>query len=116
MFGKLARLAKYGITVQPDKCEIAKPEVKWFGYIFSKKGMSPDPSKCEIIKSWPSLTSMKEVESFLQTVQFNSKFLGSINGVGESYPELTAPLQKLTHKNANFVWGHREEVAFNKMQ
>ena len=49
-------LASYGITVRPDKCEVAKSEVKWFGYIFSKEGMSPDPEKCVVIKNWPSPT------------------------------------------------------------
>ena len=112
----LETLQGYGITLRPRKCEIGKPEVKWFGHIFSEAGMSPDPEKCDTIKNWPSPKTTKEVKSFLQTVNFNSKFLGSFNGEGESYPELTAPLRKLTCKNAKFVWGSRENDAFLKLK
>ena len=86
----LTTLERAGITLRPDKCEIGMPEVKWFGNIFSKDGMSPDPEKCNIIKQWPRPKSAKEVKSFLQTVQFNAKFLGGNEGE-ESYPELTLP-------------------------
>ena len=112
----LRTLQGYGVTLRPDKCELGRSEVKWFGYMFSESGMSPDPQKCDAIKSWPSPTSKKEVKSFLQTVQFNSKFLGSVNGEGESYPDITAPLRNLTKKNARFVWGKREEEAFHKLK
>ena len=94
----LVALVDHGVTLRPDKCKLGRPEVKWFGHIFSKAGMSPDPEKCATIKDWPSPKSKKEVKSFLQTVQFNSKFLGSINGEGESYPDLTVPPQRLTQK------------------
>ena len=47
--------------------------------------MSPVPEKCSIINYWPALKSSSEVKSFLQTVQFNSKFLGGKAGK-LSYP------------------------------
>ena len=112
----LKTLQGYGVTLRPDKCELGKSQVKWFGYMFSESGMSPDPQKCDAIKNWPSPTSTKEVKSFLQTVQFNSKFLGSVNGEGDSFPDLTAPLRHLTKKNARFIWGKREEEAFSKLK
>ena len=64
-------LKSHGLTLRTKKCNLGKPEVKWFGYIFSKDGMSPDPEKCSIIKDWPAPSNLKEVKSFLQTVQFN---------------------------------------------
>ena len=112
----LQTLQEHGVTVRPDKCKLGRPQVKWFGYIFSSAGMSPDPEKCNTIKNWPSPKSKKEVKSFLQTVQFNSKFLGAVNGDGDSYPELTNPLRKLTQKKAKFVWGTREDTAFCKLR
>ena len=53
--------------------------------------MSPDPEKCKIIQNWPQPTSCAEVKSFLQTVQFNAKFLSG-KGTDLSYPKLTEPL------------------------
>ena len=111
----LDTLQKKGITLRPDKCKIKQTEVKWFGHIFSKAGMSPDPEKCEIIKDWPQPNNCKEVKSFLQTVQFNAKFLGGQNS-GDSYPVLTEPLRRLTKKNARFVWGTKEKESFIKLK
>ena len=73
--------------------------------------MSPDPEKCKVIQDWPAPNSKSEVKSFLQTVQFNSKFLGGQAGEA-SYPELTEPLRAITKKYARFRWGEREESAF----
>ena len=111
----LDTLQKKGITLRPDKCKIKQTEVKWFGHIFSKAGMSPDPEKCKIIKDWPQPKNCKEVKSFLQTVQFNAKFLGGRNS-GDSYPVLTEPLRRLTKKNARFVWGTKEKESFIKLK
>ena len=57
--------------------EDRRTEIKCFGNIHSKEGMSPDPKKCDIIKYWPDPASCKEAKSFLQTVQFNAKFIGA---------------------------------------
>ena len=43
----LHTLKDSNITLRPDKCYLGKPEVKWFGNIYSKDGMSPDPDKCD---------------------------------------------------------------------
>ena len=74
--------------------------------------MSHDPEKCSIIKNWPAPKRSLEVKSFLQTVQFNSKFLGGKPGELVSYPELTEPLQALTRKNARLIWGTSESAVF----
>ena len=64
-----------GLTLRKEKCSFGQPEVKWFGNIYTEKGMSPDPKKCKIIKDWPQPTSCADVKSFLQTVQFNTVFI-----------------------------------------
>ena len=42
----LTKLSEHGLTLRFKKCDLGRPEVKWFGYVFSKDGMSPDPEKC----------------------------------------------------------------------
>ena len=77
--------------------------------------MSPDPDKCKIIREWPQPQSRAEVQSFLQTVQFNAKLLCGKPGQA-SYPEVTEPLHNLTWKNAKFAWGPEQAWAFNELQ
>ena len=102
LWNVLSVLQEKQLTLRPEKCKLGKPKVKWFGHIYSKDGMSPDPEKCKVIKDWPEPTTIADVKSFLQTVQFNSKFLAGHPGE-PSYPELTEPLKALTKKSAKFV-------------
>ena len=104
-----------GITVRPTKCHLGQSPVKWFGQVYSKSGVSADPEKCPIIKEWPAPKSTSEVKSFLQTTQFNAKFMGGEAGEA-TYPELTAPLRALTKKYARFRWGNLEDTAFNELK
>ena len=98
----LSVLQKKHVTLRPDKCDLGKPEIKWFGNVFSKHGMSPDPDKCTNMKQWESPKSAMEVKSLLQTIQFNAKFL--VGRPGEiSYPELTEPLPVLTKNILGFT-------------
>ena len=70
---------------------------------------------CAVIRKWPRPKSNAEVKSFLQTVQFNSKFMAG--GPGElSFAELTTPLTALTKKNTRFIWGEREMPAFKEIK
>ena len=84
--------------------------------------MSPDPEKCAIIKNWPAPSSCKEVKSFLevknflQTIQFNAKFLGAEKAGEKTYPELTGPLRAMTKKNALFIWGPNEQSALQQIK
>ena len=100
----LQKLAEKGLTLRPEKCVFGQPKVKWFGNIYSRDGMSPDPEKCEVVHNWPEPKSCSSVKSFLQTIQFNSKFLHGEPGE-PSYPDLTEPLRVLTKKGATFYWG-----------
>ena len=104
-----------GIILRSEKCFFGKPYVKWFGNIYSKDGMSPDPDKCKIIKQWPQPKCSAEVKSFLQTAQFNARFLAGKHG-DISYPKLTKPLCDLTKKNVRFHWGQEQEEAFQQIK
>ena len=44
------RVAKFQLTLRPEKCNLGQQEVKWFGHIYSGQGMSPDPEKVETIQ------------------------------------------------------------------
>ena len=68
------RLADSKITVNIEKCEFSKSEVRVLGNIISRNGISPDPSKIAAIVNLPAPKSIKEVRSFLGMVNQLSKF------------------------------------------
>ncbi|KAK3749684.1 hypothetical protein QZH41_004323 [Actinostola sp. cb2023] len=53
----LQRLESAGITLNADKCEFSKPEVKFAGYIINEDGIMSDPEKVKAIKEMPAPTS-----------------------------------------------------------
>ena len=47
----LERFRKYGLTLNKVKCEFGRPQIEWFGHMFTKDGMSADPKKVEQIRA-----------------------------------------------------------------
>ena len=64
--------------------------MRFFGNILSKDGLSPDTRKVELIQQWPTPTNHKELQSFLGTVNYLSRFLAFLS-------DLHAPLQSPTY-------------------
>ena len=41
----LNRISAAGATLNPDKCEVCKNNVKFLGHVFEEKGITADPEK-----------------------------------------------------------------------
>ena len=52
------RLQEKHLTVNNDKCELNKPSLEFFRYVFGEKGLSASPSKCEVIKKTSAPTNV----------------------------------------------------------
>ena len=53
--------------------------------------------------------NVSKARSFLGLAQFVSKFVPNLSSIAE-------PIQRLTHKNAEFKWGKEQQVAFEKLK
>ena len=82
----LERLQQYNITLRREKCEFGVDRVKWFGYIYSERGMEVDAERKAVIKAWEAPKDKKEVKSFLQTVAFCQVFMRP--GQGRTYADM----------------------------
>ena len=47
----LKTLSEKGLTLQKEKNSFGQPEVKWFGNIYTEKGMSPDPENVRLFRT-----------------------------------------------------------------
>ena len=105
----LQRLAESNITLNLDKCEFSKSEVKVLGNIVSANGISPDSEKIEAIVNLPAPKNIREVRSFLEMVNLLSKFT-------EHLADKTKPLRDLLSKKNSWTWGHAQESAFREIK
>ena len=95
--------------LNPDKVKIDCHEVPFFRNILSKDGLSPDTRKLELIQQWPTLTNHKEMQSFLGTVNYLSRFLAFLS-------DLCALLQALLKKGTEFLWTSVHQHAFDQIK
>ena len=95
--------------LNPDKVKIDCQEVPFFGNTLSKEGLSPDNKKVELIQQWPTTSNHKELQSFLGTVNYLSRFLAFLS-------DLCAPLQSLLKKDAEFTWTPIHQHAFDQIK
>ena len=63
----------------------------------------------ELIQQWPTLTNHKELQSFLGTFNYLSRFLAFLS-------DLCAPLQSLLKKDIEFVWTSVHQHAFDQIK
>ena len=82
----LDRCIEQDMHLNLDKIQINCTEVPFFGNTLSKDGLSHDMNKVKL--EWPTPTNQKELQSFLGTVNYLSRFLPFLS-------DLRAPLQNL---------------------
>ena len=95
--------------LNPDNVKIDYHEVPFFGNILSKDGLSPDTRKVELIQQWPTLANHKDLQSFLGTVNYLSRFLAFLS-------DLHAPIQSLLKKDTEFVWTSEHQHVFDQIK
>lgn len=101
-----------GMTLNPDKCLIAKEEIPWWGMMISKKGIKPDPRKVEALKHMSPPKSKEEVTSFFCMIQSD--------GYGRDFiPNLankTKHIRKLLRKDKHFTWTDQCQAEFDRLK
>ena len=94
-----------GLTLNQNKCEFGKAEIKFWGLIVSKDGVRPDPEKVHVLENIARPESKEELISFLCMMQSNAEFI-------PNFAKHSAILRKMTHKNAHFKWTKEAESTF----
>ena len=105
----LYRLREMVLTLNEDKCEFRLPRLTFFGHEVTQTGIEPSEEKVTAIRQAGPPQNVNEARSFLGLAQFVSKFVPDLSSIAE-------PIQRLTHKNAEFKWGKEQQVAFEKLK
>ncbi|SGY86371.1 BQ5605_C009g05813 [Microbotryum silenes-dioicae] len=92
----LQRLINNKLYCNPKKCEFNRTSTEYLGFIISPSGVSMSQDKVKAITSWPTPTSLKELQQFLGFCNFYRRFI-------EGYSRVIAPLTRLLKKNTPFL-------------
>lgn len=92
-----------------SKCQFAKTELPYLGFIISKGGAKTDPTKVKAIRDWPTVQNKQQIQSFMGLVNFYRRFI-------PKFADIAEPIVKLTRKVAIFEWDESREAAFQYLK
>ena len=105
----LDRCRTKDIKLNKDKFQFKCSEVSFIGHVMTKDGLKPDSRKVEAIVKMEHPTDVPAVQRFIGLVKYLSKFLQDLS-------EMCEPLRRLTHKDAEWIWSHEQEDAFERIK
>ena len=109
VIGFLVQCVEKDLHLNPDKIWINIPNVPFFGQVLTKKGLKLDPHKISVIQQWPTPTNVKELQSFLGSVNYLTKFIPYLS-------DHRQPLQELLKSNSEFVCTQVHDKAFKNLK
>ena len=92
-----------------EKCEFHKFEIKFFEFVIETRKVRMNSTKLEAIQNWSQSTNVKEMQIFLNFVNYNRKFI-------KNYFEKVISLINLTIKDKAWNWGPREQQTFKQLK
>ena len=106
----LDRCVVHDLHLNPDKIHINVDSVPFFGQTLTKQGLMMDENKWKVVQEWPIPTNIKELQSFLGSVNYLSKFIPFLSTNRK-------PLQELLKQSENdFIWQDHHTEAFNTLK
>ena len=84
-------------------------EVKYLRLIIAKEEIRMNPVKISVIVNWKTLICVKNIQSFLEFVNFYWRFI-------KGFSQLVSSLTALTCKNIKFNWTATEKQTFQTLK
>ena len=75
----------------------------------SERGVEPDNRKVETVENFPQPNTVKQLKRFLGLAGYYRRFV-------PQFRKIAAPLHKVLKKDAKFLWGEDQEVAFRTLK
>ena len=118
----LKKLDDENLALKISKCEFFKQQVNWLGHHLSESGVSPKFTKTEAITILNPPKSLKQLRSFLGSVNHLAKFIPNAASLTEKLrPLLKEENQKKKLKNMKlpvkkFEWGDEHTEVFDAIK
>ena len=105
------RIKAAGLVVNASKCQLARPEVCYLGYVLGGGNIKPQVNKVEAVQGCPPPTTKKGVRSFLGLVGWYRRFI-------PNFSARAVVLTNLTRKSSanKLVWTEECEQAFQDLK
>ena len=100
---------KCNVKLNFEKLHYKQNEVNFFGETYTTSGCKPARGQVSAITAMTSLTSKKQVQSFIGMINYLSKFSPRLSEVDE-------PIRELSKDKVPFNWGPEHQPAFTQVK
>lgn len=100
---------EYNIKFNSEKCVFNTKEVKFLGHIIDKEGIHIDNKKVEAVLKLSPPSDRKELERFMGTVNYLSKFI-------PNFSSKTSGIRDLLNKNNMWLWDTNHNRCFEDLK
>jgi transposase InsO family protein len=110
----LQRLQDNQLYLKLSKCQWLQQAFVWLGHKITTTGIMMDDKKIAAVRDWPAPSGKpaqckKALRSFLGLAGYYRRFV-------RDYAHVAAPLTDLTKDDTSWVWGDREQAAFEQLK
>ena len=105
----LERYKSKGTTLNLEKSVFFKNNLKYYSFMFSKKGMKPDTGKVKEIQETPTPENKKALQSFLGLTNYMKRFT-------HDYSIQTYHLRELLQDDKDYIWSETHVQACNNLK
>ena len=110
----LERLRDYQLYVNLKKCRFVITEVEFLGFIVFTKKVRMNEKRVRIIKEWFKSTTYRELQVFLNFVNFYRRFIHRYSKIAEPLISLLKN-SKVEKKSGSFEWPESAKLAFRHL-
>ena len=97
--------SSYGLEFNFKKCSFLQRKITFLGHILEKGTIRPSSTKTKAVLQFPTLTSHKQIQSFLGLTSYFRKFI-------KDYALIARPLSDLLRDKVPFHFGPEQQNAF----
>jgi hypothetical protein len=105
----LQRLHTAGLTVNQEKSQFCRPELRYLGYVIDERGLRVDPEKVISILNIPIPKNVRAVRQFLGVASWYRRFISD-------FATRTEALTRMLRKKENFEWNEEAQAAFEDIK
>ena len=101
----LKRIQAAKVTLNPEKCEFRRSQVKFLGHLIDSDGIQADPEKTSAVLKMKTPCNISDLRRFMGMANQLGKFSSCL-------AEISQPLRELLSTKQSWLWGPDQENAF----
>ncbi|GJP56665.1 hypothetical protein CLOM_g15717 [Closterium sp. NIES-68] len=100
---------QHRLIIKGSKCGFLKAEPEFLGHVISTEGVKIDQKRIHTVRNWEPPTNVKQLQCFMGFINYVHRFIPKM-------AESTAPLTDVLQKGVFYVWGERQQAAFDQLK